>query len=136
MFAFVLLSHIASLAQDFRKQYQSAKDLFNTGNYSAAMTAFNALTVYDKNNPYSEYASYYYALSAYRLGYATVAKTMLLQIKTLHPDWNQMDEVNYLLGKLYFEQKEYFQATLVLGHVANVSFSEDIKSLKRLNLST
>jgi tetratricopeptide (TPR) repeat protein len=134
VFACLLFSHSGLSAQDFRKQYQSAKDLFNAGNYSASMSAFNALTVYDKNNPYNEYASFYYALSAYRLGYGSVAKTMLLQIKKLYPEWNQMNEVNYLLGKVYFEQKEYFQAMLVLDQLTDASFSTDIKNLKRVHL--
>ncbi|MDZ7649887.1 MAG: hypothetical protein U5K54_23630 [Cytophagales bacterium] len=61
-FFFLCLFHVA--AQDFKRQYRQAKDLFEEANYSAAMEAFKALTVYDQANPYPEYASYYYTLSA------------------------------------------------------------------------
>ncbi|MCX8490288.1 MAG: hypothetical protein ORN54_04400, partial [Cyclobacteriaceae bacterium] len=43
-------------SQDYKKQFNKAKEHFSKGSYSAAMDAFNALIVYDKNNPYSEYA--------------------------------------------------------------------------------
>ena len=124
-----------SSAQDFKRQYRTAKDLFVVGKYSEAMIAFKSCTVYDKENPYSEYASFYYAMSAYRLGYSSVAKDMLLQIKKLYPDWNQMDEVNYLLSKTYFDQKEYFQARVVMDQVKAPAFQSDLQNLKKVYLA-
>lgn len=89
------------------------KDHFDGARYSEAMESFKPLTVYDQENPFPEYASFYYALSAQRLGYASVAKDMLLQIKKLYPNWDQMNEVNYWLSKIYFDFGEYFQALLL-----------------------
>jgi outer membrane protein assembly factor BamD (BamD/ComL family) len=117
----VLVVFTAS-AQDYKRQYRSAKDLFAAGKYSEAMVAFKSLTVYGKDNPYIEYSSFFYAMSAYRLGYITVARDMLLQIKKLYPKWNQMDEVNYLLCKTYFDQKEYFQARSLMDEIKNPAF--------------
>ena len=133
-FVILLCANSFVFAQDFKKQYQAAKDLFTTARYSEAMTAFKALTVYDKNNPFTEYASFYYALSSYSLGYASVAKEQLLQIKTLYPQWSQMDEVNYLLSKIYFDQGEYFQALLIADQVQSAAFQTDLNNLKRVNL--
>ncbi|NJN28945.1 MAG: hypothetical protein HC819_24780 [Cyclobacteriaceae bacterium] len=99
------------------------------------MEAFKGLTVYDQANPYPEYASYYYALSAERLGYASVAKDMLLQIKKLYPTWDQMNEVNYWLCKIYFERKEYFQGLLIASQIIDPSFQSGINDLKRVYLA-
>jgi tetratricopeptide (TPR) repeat protein len=132
-FFFLCLSHVA--AQDFKRQYRQAKDLFEEANYSAAMEAFKVLTVYDPANPYPEYASYYYALSAERLGYASVAKDMLLQIKKLYPTWDQMNEVNYWLSKIYFERREYFQGLLIASQIADPSFQSGLSELKRVYLA-
>ena len=129
------LAVFTASAQDYKKQYRTAKDLFTGGKYSEAMVAFKSLTVYDKDNPYSEYSSYYYAMSAYRLGYTTVAKDMLLQIKKLYPPWDQMDEVNYLLCKTYFDQKEYFQAHTVMDQIKDPAFVSDLQNLKRMYIS-
>lgn len=132
-FFFLCLSHVA--AQDFKRQYRQAKDLFEEASYSAAMEAFKELTVYDPANPYPEYASYYYALSAERLGYASVAKDMLLQIKKLYPTWDQMNEVNYWLCKIYFERREYFQGLLIASQITDPSFQSGLSELKRVYLA-
>ena len=131
----LVLVVITSSAQDFKRQYRSAKDLFTAGKYSEAMSAFNALTVYDQENPYYEYASFYYAMSAYRLGYTTVAKDRLLQIKKLYPQWDQLPEVNYMLSKIYFEQKEYFQGRTIMDEIKDPTFLSDLQNLKRVYIA-
>lgn len=130
---FCASSHL--FAQDFKKQFQTGKDQFAAENYSSAMVSFKPLMVYDKNNPYSEYASFYYALSAYRLGYLSVAKEQFLQLKKTYPDWNQLEEVNYILSKIYFEQGEFFQALHLADQVQSLSFKNDLQNLKRQYLS-
>ena len=132
----LVLGVLTASAQDFKRQYRTANDLFTEGDYSAAMEAFKSCMVYDKNNPYSEYASFYYAMSAYRLGYISVAKDMLIQIKRLYPQWNQLDEVNYALCKTYFDQNEYFQALVIMDQIKDLTFLSDLQNLKKVYLST
>jgi hypothetical protein len=74
-------------------------------------------------------------MSAYRLGYGSVAKDMLLQIKKLYPQWDQMNEVNYLLSKIYLDQKEYFQGRSIMDEVSDPRFVSDLQNLKRVYLS-
>jgi tetratricopeptide (TPR) repeat protein len=127
----VLLAQSSLFAQDFKKQYRQAKDLFSAGNYSASMDAFMPLMVYDKNNPYPEYANFYYSLSAQRLGFTTLAKQGFLQTKKIYPKWDQLDEVNYWLVKIYLEQKEYFHAWQLAKEIKNPTFTTEIDVLKR-----
>ncbi len=122
-------------AQDYKSQYKKAKELFAKGDYANAMDAFKPLVVYDSKNPFPEYASYYYALSAYRMGFFSVAKDMFLQMKKLYPAWDQLEEVNYFLSKIYFDQREYFQALLILKDIQNESFRNDVRAMKRNYLS-
>ncbi|MCW5910793.1 MAG: amino acid ABC transporter substrate-binding protein [Cyclobacteriaceae bacterium] len=121
-------------AQDFRKQYRQAKDLYEEKQYSAAMAAFKPLTVYDQANPFPEYASYYYALSAQQLGYGSVAKDMFLQIKKLYPSWDQMQEVDYWLCKLYFDQGDIFQALSIASRIKAPALRAGLTELKRYYL--
>ncbi|MGC4022759.1 MAG: hypothetical protein QM734_12835 [Cyclobacteriaceae bacterium] len=130
----ILIGNFA-LGQDFKKQYKQAKDLFADGNYSAAMDAFRPLTIYDRNNPYPEYASFYYALSAQRLGFNTVAKEMFLQTKNIYPNWDQRNEVLFWLVKIYLEQREYFRALTLAKEVSDPSLQKEIESMKRLILT-
>lgn len=118
-------------AQDFKRQFKNARTLFDEKQYNLAMEAFKPLIVYDRNNPYPEYASFYYAVSAYQQGYGAVAKDMFLQIRKLYPDWDQLSEVNYWLAKIYFDQREYFQGLLMLREINNPALESDVASLKQ-----
>src|SRR5262245_34090773 len=101
IFVLASLSWATDLAgQDFKKQYKHAREFYNEGKYNLAMEAFKPLMVYDKNNPYPEYASFFYALSALNQNYHAVARDMLLQVKKLYPEWDQLNEVNYWLAKI------------------------------------
>jgi hypothetical protein len=122
-------------SQDFKKQFKQAKDLFAAENYSAAMDAFRPLTIYDRENPYPEYASFYYALSAQRLGFTTISKEMFLQIKSIYPQWEQIKEVNYWLYKIYLDQREYFHALKLSKEIKDNSLLREIDAMKRDALS-
>ncbi len=132
---FVFLFYSSLSAQDFKRDYRKAKDFYNDGNYSMAMDAFKSLMVYDRNNPYQEYACFYYALSAHRLGFSTIAKEMFLQTKKIYPKWDQLDEVNYWLIKIYLEQREYFHAWQLAKEIKDASFKSDLDALKIVTLS-
>src|SRR5258706_2022472 len=93
----IFLTCSSLVAQDFKKEYKRAKELYNEANYSLAMDAFKSLMVYDRNNPYPEYACFYYALSAHRLGFSAISKEMFVQTKKIYSEWDQLDEVDFLL---------------------------------------
>ncbi|MFM7853249.1 MAG: ABC transporter substrate-binding protein [Flammeovirgaceae bacterium] len=131
----ILVISTTSYAQDFKKGYRKAKDLFQNGKYSEAMDAFNALSVYDKNNPYTEYAQFFYGLSAHKLGFHTLAKNQWLKLKKSYPHWNQIDEVNYWLAAVYFQQSDPFQAMKMLAAIRDNSFRSSLDSLKRISLA-
>ena len=120
-------------AQDPKRQYKNAHDFFIEGKYNLAMELFKPLLAYDQNNPYSEYASFYYAQSALRQNYYAVAKDMLLQIKKIYPDWDQVNEVNFWLAKIYFDRGEYFQGMHLLRDVKQEDYIDlqEIGKFKR-----
>jgi hypothetical protein len=127
----VVLGFITADAQDLKRQYKHARQLFDNKDYALAMEAFKPLIVYDRDNPSPEYSSFYYAVSAYELGYKAVAKDMFLQIRNLYPNWDQVPEANYWLAKLYFDQREYFQGLHVLHELHANQLTEDITLMKR-----
>ena len=131
LFVFSVFVTIKGFSQDFKKNFRKAKELFKEGNYSSAMDAFNSLSVYDKDNPYPEYALFYSGLSAQRMGFSTLAKTQFLQLKKTYPEWKQLNEANYWLAKLYFDQRDYFQALQVLTSIQDNLFRSSIDSLKQ-----
>lgn len=118
-------------AQDLKRQYKHARQLFDSKDYALAMEAFKPLIVYDKDNPSPEYSSFYYAVAAHELGYKAVAKDMFLQIRNLYPHWDQNPEVNYWLAKIYFDQREFFQGMHILHELHAYQLSEDMTLMKR-----
>jgi tetratricopeptide (TPR) repeat protein len=126
-----------SFAQmDYSRQYANAKSLFGDKKYNLAMESFKPLISYDQNNPYSEYASFYYAVAAYHLGYNAVAKDMFNQIRKLYPNWDKLPEVNFWLGKIHFANRDYFQGLKMFESIQDKKFEKDIESVKNTYLAS
>lgn len=132
--AAVHFNNVVVAQVNYQQQYTRAKTLFKEGKYNLAMELFKGLIQYDANNPFSEYASFYYALSAYHQGYKSVARDMFSQIKTLYPNWDQQDEVNLWLARIHFENSDYFQALRVLTIIKNEKLINERTALKRAGL--
>ncbi|MBM3177856.1 MAG: hypothetical protein FJZ78_07590 [Bacteroidetes bacterium] len=116
-----------SFSQDFKQRYSNAKQLFEAANYDASLDAFKKLMVYDASNPYTEYAGFYYALSAYNRNYRSVARRTLASVDSLYPNWSQNDDVKYWLAQIYFEDGEPFQAMAKLKAMKNSSGTTPLK---------
>lgn len=130
-------THQAAFGQmDFSKQYFNGKALFREGKYNLAMETFKPLIPYDTRNNFSEYASFYYALAAYNQGFKAVAKNTLNQLKISHPNWNKMDEVNFWIGKIHLDDRDYFQGLKILSTVKDPKIQQDIDALKLNVLSS
>src|SRR6185436_9649525 len=132
----LLLGHQVVAQVDYKQQYSIAKKLYTDGKYNLAMETFKTLIPYSQGNPYSEYASFYYSLSAYRQGFLAVSKDMLSQIKTLYPNWDKMDEVNLWLAKIHFENKDYFQGLRMLAAIKNSKLLKETTPLKKQAISS
>jgi tetratricopeptide (TPR) repeat protein len=130
-----LFVNFVSAQTDYNQQYSIAKKLYNDGKFNLAMETFKPLIPYSKGNPYSEYASFYYALSAYRQGFLAVSKDMFSQVKSLYPNWDKIDEVNLWLGKIHFDNKDYFQGLRMLGAIKNQKLLKEITPLKKQALA-
>ena len=136
IFCLTTFIQVSTFAQvDFTKQYFNAKTLFREGKYNLAMETFKPLIPYDKNNRFSQYASFYYALAAYNLGYKALAKSTLNQIKTLQPTWDKMEEANFWIGRINLEDKDYFQGLKMLSGIQDKNLQQTAESLKAKSLA-
>lgn len=136
VFLLVCLTAATLPAQtDYRKQYVSGKNLFLEGEYGLAMETFKPVIPYDARNPYSQYASFYYAIAAYRQGFHAVASDMLSQIKKLEPGWDKIEEVNFWLGTIHMDNREYFQGLNLWKGIRNPSIRRNIEASKKRYLA-
>ena len=109
----VLFSFIAS-GQSNQAEYLEAKRQYTLGNYSTAQRSFQGLA----NDPvFKEYASFYYALTALKLGNTKEAYDMWKQIQQKYPSWDQQGEVSFWLGYTAFEQEKYWEG---FNHIENL----------------
>ncbi len=137
VFIFLVFFNLIAWGQvDYPKQYQNAKEFFRQAKYNLSMESFKPMITYDAKNPYSTYASFYYALSAYKQGYKAVAKDMLVQLRTVSPKWDKMDEVNLWLAKIYLDNNDYFQGIRNLNAITDKKLSKDIEGIKAFHVAT
>ncbi|CAN5445426.1 hypothetical protein BH23BAC1_BH23BAC1_06390 [soil metagenome] len=117
-----------------QKTYRNAKNLFNAEKYELAMQAFSPITRPGSNNPFVEYASFFYALSAFHADQKDIAKNMLLQISQKYPNWEDVGEARLWLAKIYFEEGEYTQAFEALKTIRKKELQEDAQLMKKVYL--
>jgi tetratricopeptide (TPR) repeat protein len=127
----LLIVNCAQAQTDYKQHYSIAKKLYTDGKYNLAMEAFKLLVPSNQSNPYSEYASFYYALSAYNQGFLAISKDMFSQILSLYPNWDKIDEVNIWLAKIHFDNRDYFQGMRMLESVKNTRARKDITPIKK-----
>ncbi|MGH7488669.1 MAG: hypothetical protein ACREMY_24170, partial [bacterium] len=126
-----LLFSAAQAQTDYQQQYLNAKQLFREGRYSLAQAAFEPIMLYDPANPFSEYASFYYALSAFKQGFPAVASTSFERLITTYPSWAHLDDVRYWLAVIHFQAGQYFQAMLQLRDIDDRRMEKDDQTLEK-----
>lgn len=117
-------------------KYKSALGDYKQGRYAAAMEKLSPLTSVNTRTPYSAYAHYYYALSAFQLKRLKESKQMLLQLQSRFPGWNRIAEVHYLLGAIAFENGQVTEGLDYLSKIKDSSLAKDVLTLKQHYLAS
>jgi hypothetical protein len=134
LFLIILSSHIkAQTPEENQKNYLYGKELLKEERYGAAAQVFLPLTSETSLNSFSKPASYLYALSAMKSGDLQSAKSMCLQLLQRYQDWDQTDNVYYLLANVYFEQNNLRLGLQFLNKVNGLK--KDSESMKEYYFS-
>ena len=121
----LLITGLSGFAQSsFESAFNNGKTLFNNGKYELAMQAFKPAMVASGANAYEAYASFYYAISAYRSNYKPMARDMFLQIIKRHPDWEYKNESIYWVTLIRFEINQLNQALSSAEELDNTPVQE------------
>ena len=75
------------------------------------MEAFKDLANPNAKHSFKEYASFYYALAAYKNNEYALARSMWLQMESKYPSWKQMPEVYNWLSELYYQENDPVKGT-------------------------
>ncbi|HEY8402237.1 MAG TPA: hypothetical protein VIK89_13305 [Cytophagaceae bacterium] len=124
VFIFLALFTLLAKGQnEYQTKYLLGKDLIKNQKYSLAMEVFLPLTKDAEDNPFKEYAHYFYALAGLKGGQLNEARQMLLQLMEKYPHWVKLSEAHYLFSNILFEQEKYREGV----KYADLSFVKDIK---------
>lgn len=131
----IVNSAFAQVQVNYEQDYKNAKLLFQEGKYNLAMENFKKVIPYDKSNDYSQYASFYYAVAAFKQRYYSVSKDMLNQIKMLYPNWEKTEEVNYWLALNLFETGDIFQGVKTINALKDKKLQTEANRAKENYIS-
>ncbi|MEQ6120895.1 hypothetical protein [Reichenbachiella sp. MALMAid0571] len=103
---FIVLFHFSLFvqAQNEQETFLQGKQYLNEGKYNFAMQSFEKLAIPDATHAFKEYASFYYALAAYKNYDFGLARSMWLQMESKYPQWKKIQEVYYWLSEVYFQE--------------------------------
>ncbi|MEJ8802731.1 ABC transporter substrate-binding protein [Pontibacter sp. H249] len=119
--------------QDPATTYNNGKVLLQQQKYDQAMAELQPLT--SGSTAYAPEASYFYALAALKGYKLDQAYQMLLQLQNNHPKWESMNDADYLLANILFEQNDYERALSKLQELQGTPLAAEAEGLKRYYLS-
>jgi len=127
IFAVILMMSVFQLnAQvNYQSEYLSGKNYFRSGDYQRAQNHFKNLLDLNENNPFYLYGSYFYSIAAFETGNKDRAIEVLGRIRTTHPNWDKIDEVNLWYGKMLMQEGSLLKGLNAL----NTPKSEDLKKV-------
>ncbi len=105
----------------FQKKYLKAKSLFSDGNYVGATPLFKTLTIKNKNNSFDVFAHYYCGLSAFKDKKYLDARFVLVKLLDLYPNWDNAQEVHYLLALISLEEGNFNKSLNYAAKLADVT---------------
>lgn len=125
---------LAQRKNDVQQQYLRAKGLFQQEQWLPAMENFRQIAADPNASGFTEYASFYYAVSAIKAGRIEEAKAMLRQLQQRYPRWDKREEVSYWLARVYLEEKSFEQAIAAVESIRDRGVKGDAVEMARFFL--
>jgi len=104
----ILLLSFATLVsgQNIKENFDAGKRYFDKQEYALAKNSFGKITAIEGTNEMVQWASYYYAISAYYSNDLAGSKNMFAQVLRKYPYWDVSDDVNYWLAFIAAEEQD------------------------------
>ncbi|WP_461128415.1 amino acid ABC transporter substrate-binding protein [Spirosoma aerophilum] len=119
----------AQVNPDAQKRYQAAVKLVQLGDYERAKADLNILI--QQRGALAPFASYQYAIAAFRQKNYNQSRLMLKQLMELFPDWRKMDDASYLYAADCMEMGQYEDALSALQTIRDPLLRKDVLKLEQ-----
>ena len=120
---------------EYKAAYNNGKTLFKLKKYTLAMEAFKPAMEKNGVNPYAPYASFYYAVSAYRSGYKPLARDMFIQVTEKFKGWEFENEAYLWTALIFFEDSDYYPGLRYASKLLGKQLEKDIFRIEKKYLS-
>ncbi|GAB4036610.1 tetratricopeptide repeat protein [Spirosoma gilvum] len=120
---------LAQVSPEAQRRYTAAVKKVVAGDYDRAKTELNGII--QQRGSLAPYASYYYALAAYRQKNFPQARLALRQLADLFPDWRKMSDANYLLAAVSMETGQYDDALTAIQQITDPALRTDVTKLEQ-----
>ncbi|WP_375580756.1 hypothetical protein ABWH96_06990 [Marivirga tractuosa] len=131
---FILSAFQLEAQINYQSEYLSGKNYFKAGDYQRAQNHFKNLLDTNEDNPFYLYGSYFYGISAYETGNKTRALEVLSKIRTTHPEWDKIEEVNLWYGKMLMQEGKLMEGLNVLNSTEKGELESIAKEIKKATL--
>ncbi len=123
-------SGLSLFGQNVSQIFSEGKQLFDQQQYALAQSKLAPITSMTESNEMVQWASYYYAVSAYYADDSRTAKNMFLQILNKYPYWGVKDEVNFWVAYINANNGDVKGTFDYLYRITDENFKRDAENLK------
>ncbi len=116
--------------QNINENFEAGKKYFEQEQYALAKNSFGKITSVEGTNEMVQWASYYYAISAFYSNDISGAKNMFRQVLNKYPYWGVKDEVNFWLAYISAEEGNLIDTFNYLYRITSNQLSNDVADLK------
>jgi ABC-type branched-subunit amino acid transport system substrate-binding protein len=131
---FIISAFKLNAQVNYQSEYLSGKSYFKSGDYQRAQNHFKNLLDMNENNPFYLYASYFYGIAAYETGNKERAMEVLANVRTTHPEWDKIDEVNLWYGKMLIQEGNLMKGLNVLNSTEKSDLKSIANEIKKVTL--
>jgi hypothetical protein len=130
IFLFIIISSGLAFSQGIRAVFDEGKALLEQQQYALALGKFEQVRNFPQENELTQYATYYQAIAAYYSGDPSLGKALFSQVERKYADWDVMDELNFWIAKIEFEDGNTRMGLDYLLKINNQDFAKDKVDLK------
>ena len=132
LFLLIFLLPISSYAQkgEFEQKYKLGLESLKRENYPQAQAEFYPLISKKYNYPQSPYAIYFFGLACLKNNQTLESKLALKQLIERFPNFEKMDDVNFLMSNAYFKTEDYLEAVLFIRKIKSEDFKLEIENME------
>ncbi len=119
----LLFVYSNTYSQSDYSKYMQIKKLFLQERYEEITNSDISISL---NSEFSPYFNFYIGVSLFKVDYLNKSLNSLYELKKKHPNWPQIEEVNYWIIKILIETDNLNDALKVFSSISNIEIKKNL----------